>query len=80
MARFKNVNWGLPGADSDRTAPVDMVKQALLMDIRDELQTLREINRAMRDRLNCRETMAIPGLLKQIVKNTTKRKYVRKAK
>jgi hypothetical protein len=34
----------------------------------------------MRRRLDCHETLQIPGLLRQIAKQTKKRKYVRKVK
>jgi hypothetical protein len=43
MARHKNVNWNLQGIVQN--VPNDIVKIALLMDIRDELQKLDSILR-----------------------------------
>jgi hypothetical protein len=40
MARFRGVEWSLPGRDSDTKVADENVKQALLMDLRDELRTL----------------------------------------
>lgn len=58
-ARFKNVQWGLPGKDTDPTVPWEVIRTALLMDIRDELQ---ELNATMR----CSNTRSIPTTLREI--------------
>jgi len=73
MARFNNVRWDLIANGEGNPTSWDQVQVALLMDIRDELQ---ELNRVFR----CHNALAIPDLLRQIKKNTTKRKYVRKPK
>ena len=72
MARHKNVNWNLkekPGRSPDggETYSVDTIKMSVLLDIRDELQTL---NRVM----SCPELRSIPGLLRRIARNTAKKK------
>ena len=46
MARFKNVQWRIGGNDLKESEPLvsnDYVQQALLMDIRDELQALNRV-------------------------------------
>ena len=63
MARHKNLDWDIP----DPIAQTSHAELAVLMDIRDEL-------RAMRARLDCPETLAIPGTLARIARNTTKKK------
>lgn len=40
MARYRSLEWNLPGKESDAAVQNDIVKQALLMDLRDELKTL----------------------------------------
>lgn len=70
--RGANENW-LP-LDMDCKAPTwERVNTAILLDIRDELRKLNSI-------ANCHNTLAIPGFLRKIAKNTTKRKYARRAK
>lgn len=67
MARYKDVDWNLPLdiASWDRT------HAAVLMDIRDELQTLNRL-------LGCPNFTMIPARLTSIERNT--RKPVRKRK
>lgn len=48
---------------------------ATLMDLRDELQAIRNV---LSLRLNCYETMAIPHYLRDIARNTTKKRRPRK--
>ena len=62
MARHENTDWKLETSPS-----YDDAKVALLMDIRDELQTLNEVFR-------CSNALAIPGLLRDIKRNTTTKK------
>jgi hypothetical protein len=62
--RKRNVSWRI------NTSPEGYVSQmdahlAVLMDLRDELQ-------AMRRRLDCYETIQIPGILREIRRNTAK--------
>lgn len=60
--RRANVNWNLPeGVNS-----WDAARLAVLMDIRDELRTLNAVFR-------CHNALAIPQLLREIKKNTTKK-------
>ena len=59
MARHQNVDWDLP-----ETMTFDLAQTAVLMDIRDALQTL---NR----RLAGTDFINIPKRLNQIVANTT---------
>lgn len=61
MARYKNVDWNFHGNESDTTVPVDRIKMALLMDIRDELQRLNTL-------LHCPNFMSIPHKLDRIEK------------
>ena len=77
MARYKDSEW-------DVSYPIHTSEQAILcvlMDIRDHLRELRLETRAMFPALNtlqvtlrCSETQAIPRLLRDIKKNTTKAK------
>lgn len=67
MARWKNMHWNLRGNESDHTVPNDNIKLALLMDIRDELLQLNRV-------FACHNAQAIPGLLRKIARNTTKRR------
>ena len=72
MARYKNAKWVLPGTDApDFRLDWESVKAALLMDIRDELQTLNRL-------LACDNFTGIPATLAAIKRNTTKRKPKRK--
>src|SRR5882762_6574866 len=59
MARYKNVAWVLPGNESDTTTPNVVVEQALLMDIRDELQRLNRV-------FACSNFLSIPRSLRSI--------------
>lgn len=76
--RHKNMNWTLPTNTQGDRLTWDHAKIAVLMDIRDELQYIKEILCPVRDRLNCSETMRIPALLRAIKKNTTKKRRARK--
>lgn len=67
MNDLSNANWGLPTKDYTW----EHVKIALLMDLRNELKTLNRL-------IGCHNTMAIPGLLRDIKRNTTRRKYKKK--
>lgn len=66
--RYKN--WNLSGHEiGDKSFNVTHEDRvlAVLMDIREELQTLNDVFR-------CHNALAIPELLRAIKKNTTKRK------
>lgn len=67
--REKNANWAV----RDRTGNIynQGAHLAVLMDIRDELQSLNSL-------LRCSNFMGIPHDLRLIRKNTTKRKYERR--
>lgn len=67
MARHRGVQWRLPGHDSDQTVDNVVVNQALLMDIRDELQKLNRV-------FACPDFIAIPRTLTRIARNTTKKR------
>lgn len=67
MARLKNRTWNLNCNESDLTFAQFHIVVALLMDIRDELQ-------AIRARLDCHETRAIPRYRRRISANTAKPK------
>lgn len=66
MARFKNVNWNLPGEDTDKTVTHEGVKQALLMDIRDELQEIKQL-------LKCHNVQGGLIAMQQLAKHPKKR-------
>jgi len=66
--RHKNGNWQLPtNAQTGRIDSWDSVKIAILMDIRDELQSLNSLFR-------CPNFVGFPRLLRDIRRNTTRRK------
>lgn len=67
--RHKNVNWDLPTSSTGSIETWDAVKVAVLMDLRDELQKLNAL-------LYCGNFIGIPGVLREIQRNTTKRKRV----
>jgi hypothetical protein len=69
VARHKNETWQL----SERPGTWEEVSTGVLMDIRDELQTLNRL-------LGCKNFLEIPQTLKKICMQTKKRKYVRKPK
>ena len=65
MARLKNSQWDIP---DDQSGYVwGGAQLAVLMDIRDELQTLNRL-------LGCQRFLDIPYLLRDIKRNTTKPK------
>ncbi len=67
MARFKNIDWVVKPdkIHRDAAANVTEAKLAVLMDIRDELQTLNGI-------LGCVNFLNIPKVLAAIKVNTAK--------
>jgi len=70
MARFKNSDWDL--ADSHGNVGTwERVGIAVLMDIRDELQTLNRL-------LGCRNFIEVPTILREIKANTAPRPKVKK--
>ena len=74
MARWKNVDWVIGGRskkESDYPACDSQASLAILMDIRDELQTLNRV-------FQCKNFLAIPRVLAQIRRNTTKKRRARK--
>jgi hypothetical protein len=75
--RHKNTNWALStgtrNANGVDSVPNDSVQFALLMDIRDELQTLNRL-------LGCPNFVAVPSILRGIrAKIPTRRRRARKA-
>lgn len=63
--RHKNGNWTIPTTKAGNPESWDDVRTALLMDIRDELQTLNRL-------LACPNFIAIPQVLRSIRRNTAK--------
>lgn len=70
MARFKNFDWNLSRLNSGNYS-FDTIKISVLMDIRDELQTLNSL-------LHCHNFTQMPTTLHAIRRNTMKRKRVKK--
>jgi hypothetical protein len=64
--RHKNVRWTVHTNAEGRTS-YEGAQLAVLMDIRDELQTLNRL-------LGCANAVAIPEILRGIRRNTAKRK------
>lgn len=74
MRHFRE-SWNLPpGGDQDKPLTWKHVEIAVLMDIRDVLDA---ISRKL-SALECPNFTAIPATLRQIRRNTTKKKRVRK--
>lgn len=70
--RHKNTAWHLPTTAAGKLESWTYVPIAVLMDIRDELQQLNGL-------LRCNNFLAIPSELRTIRRNTTKRKYTKRA-
>lgn len=66
MKTFPNVDWNLP-VDANGRITWEMVHVAVLMDIRRELRQLNGL-------LSCPNFTSIPSTLRQIQRNTKKRK------
>lgn len=71
--RHKNVNWTLPTSDSGAIETWQAVEIAVLMDIRDELQTLNRL-------LGCSNFTRIPQVLRRISSNTANLPKVKRAR
>lgn len=71
--QLANRNWAVAERDPTKAGSTDDAILAVLMDIREEL-------RGVTSRLDCYETLSMPGLLRRIAKNTTKPKRQRKVK
>lgn len=68
MARFKDWDWNLiTTADGRSAASWDQAQLAILMDIRDQLRTLNAL-------LRCPNFLNIPTSLRQIERNTKRKK------
>jgi hypothetical protein len=67
------VDWGLHHDPSSNVWDRDQIQIILLQQIRDELATLNQL-------LACPNFTGIPGTLRRIAQNTTKRPRVRKGK
>jgi len=65
MSRHGHVNWNLHDNGPGKPVPNETVTNALLMDLRDELQKLNGL-------LHCQNFQAIPSKLDRIGRNTTK--------
>lgn len=66
MARCRDYNWRVSN-DGSNALSVEHAILAVLMDVRDELKL-------MNQRLQCRETQMIPKYLRDIRRNTTRKK------
>lgn len=66
-ARFKDISWPIPVNEHGGITTWEQVQVALLMDIRDELQTLNIV-------LRCPQFQLIPHKLDAIRRNTTKKR------
>ena len=72
--QWANAQWTIPGDPNTGTvATWEAVQLAVLMDIRRELHTLNS-------HLGCPNTSDIPGLLRRIARNTTKKKVIQNKK
>lgn len=67
MARHKNAQWNL----NEKVQSYEELNAAVLMDIRDELQTLNRL-------LACPNFVGMPQVLKQIRRNTANLPKVKK--
>lgn len=68
MSNFKNMDWEIKkGNLPNSVASVNEASLAVLMDIRDELQKLNSV-------FSCSNFVQIPQVLKDIRKNTNKRR------
>lgn len=65
--RHKNLSWNLGGRDRNGQLEWVQVKCAILLDIRDELQTLNRL-------LACQNFIVMPATLRSIQRNTAKPK------
>lgn len=68
--RWKNAPWIIQ-KNLDGNIPYERAQLAVLMDIRDELQTLNAVFR-------CSNFLVIPDILRKIALNTKKKRRVRK--
>lgn len=66
MARYKNAQWDMPS----EKPTLELAQVAVLMDIRDELQTLNGL-------LGCPNFTGIPETLRRIRVNTTRKRQPR---
>lgn len=80
--RQRDKNWNVYTSDNHYLHELhyQAATLATLLDIRDELRRIREVQNVLNTRLNCAETFSIPRSLARIAKNTTKRTRVRKVK
>lgn len=74
--RRKDINWTVCNADGNGQTFAG-AQLAVLMDLRDELQGIRDQITSLNGLLHCPNFVGIPTVLRQIRKNTTKK---RKAK
>lgn len=68
--RKKNINWTIK-TNPNGTTPEQDAHLAVLMDIRDELQALNRV-------FGCQNFLEVPRILREIRRNTTKKKRVRR--
>lgn len=74
--RHKDGNWVIAG-DDGVVRTWEEVYVALLMDLRDELRTMRADMASMASTLRCRNFLDIPHKLERIKRNTTKKRKPR---
>jgi hypothetical protein len=82
-SRFKDVNWNVGGDDNAGVNPsMDGAQLAVLMDMRDELKTIRYAITNVDRLLSCSNFTRIPAKIDAIRKNTERKKksVVKKAK
>lgn len=77
MARLKDQSWNLPEGklqpDGSRAHEYDSIHAALLMDIRDEMERNNDYLMRLVSVLECRNALAIPGVLRKIDKRLAKK-------
>jgi hypothetical protein len=71
--RKKNINWRI-NTNLDGTTPSVDAKLAVLMDIRDELQSVKSLLQDIAAPLRCQNFLRIPKKLDAIRKNTERKK------
>jgi hypothetical protein len=75
--RLKNVNWN-PGNDEGNAESWERVIVAVLLDLRDELNALRNEFVGLNRIVGCGNAIDIPNILRRIDNNTKKQTHKRK--
>lgn len=77
--KHKDVEWTLPVTSSGALVDWMAVQNAILMDLRDNQVAIITELRTLNALFRCHNFLSIPGKIDRIARNTTKRKYKRKA-